>query len=85
MPITTFLELYDFSGKTILPFCSRGGGCFGQSLTAIEKLTSEAAMGEGLAVNYSGGTGMPEDVRAWLKENSINQLPFRTQRLCAFL
>ena len=42
-------------------------------------------MGEGLAVNYSGGTGMPEDVRAWLKENSINQLPFRTQRLCAFL
>ena len=38
MPIASFLEEYDFSGKTILPFCSHGGGRFGQSLTAIAKL-----------------------------------------------
>ena len=38
MPIATFLESYDFSGKTILPFCSHSGGRFGQSLTAIAKL-----------------------------------------------
>ncbi|MGN1184277.1 MAG: flavodoxin, partial [Oliverpabstia sp.] len=35
MPIASFLEEYDFSGKTIIPFCSHGGGRFGQSLTAI--------------------------------------------------
>ena len=72
MPIATFLEYYDFSGKTIIPFCSHGGGRFGQSLTAIAKLAPEANMGEGLAINYSGGAKMPEDVRAWLKENGIN-------------
>lgn len=38
MPVASFLEEYDFSGKTILPFCSHGGGRFGQSLTAIAKL-----------------------------------------------
>jgi flavodoxin len=71
MPIATFLESYDFSGKTILPFCSHGGGRFGQSLTAIAKLTPNAVMGEGLAINYSGGASMPADVTAWLDANHI--------------
>lgn len=71
MPIATFLESYDFSGKTIIPFCSHGGGRFGQSLTAIAKLAPNAALGEGLAINYSGGASMPDDVRAWLDANGI--------------
>ena len=71
MPIATFLESYDFSGKKIIPFCSHGGGRFGQSLTAIAKLAPDAVMGEGLAINYSGGAKMPEDVSAWLKESGI--------------
>ena len=71
MPIATFLESYDFSGKTIIPFCSHGGGRFGQSLTAIAKLAPEADMGEGLAINYSGGASMPDDVTLWLETNSI--------------
>ena len=71
MPIATFLESYDFSGKTIVPFCSHGGGRFGQSLTAIAKLASEANMGEGLAINYSGGASMPQDVTGWLVSNGL--------------
>lgn len=71
MPIASFLEEYDFSGKTIIPFCSHGGGRFGQSLTAISKLAPDAAMGEALSVHYSGGNSLPEDVSAWLKENGI--------------
>ena len=50
MPIATFLESYDFSGKTIIPFCSHGGGHFGQSLTAIAKLAPDSDIGEGLSV-----------------------------------
>ena len=52
MPIATFLESYDFSGKTIIPFCSHGGGRFGKSLTAIAKLAPRAKLAEGLSVNY---------------------------------
>lgn len=71
MPIASFLEEYDFSGKTIIPFCSHGGGRFGQSLTAIAKLASNAAMGEALSVHYSGGTTLKEDISQWLETNSI--------------
>ncbi len=71
MPIATFLESYDFSGKTILPFCSHGGGRFGQSLTAIAKLAPKAVIAPGLSVHYSGGSGLPNDVRSWLESQGI--------------
>lgn len=71
MPIASFLEEYDFSGKTIIPFCSHGGGRFGQSLTAIAKLAPDAAMGEALSIHYSGGSSMPDDVAEWLRANGI--------------
>lgn len=73
MPVASFLEEYDFSGKTIIPFCSHGGGRFGQSLTAISKLTPDAAMGEALSIHYSGGSGMPDDVSEWLTNNGITK------------
>jgi len=72
MPIASFLEEYDFSGKTIIPFCSHGGGRFGQSLTAIAKLVPNAEMAEGLAVSYSGGQGLPDEISKWLSLNGIN-------------
>lgn len=75
MPIASFLEEYDFSGKTIVPFCSHGGGRFGQSLTAIAKLVPDAVIAEGLAINYSGGSAMPDDVAAWLEQNEISVQP----------
>ncbi len=71
MPIASFLEEYDFSGKRIIPFCSHGGGRFGQSLTAIAKLAPEADIGEGLSVHYSGGSTLPDDISAWLETNGI--------------
>ena len=73
MPIASFLEEYDFSGKTIIPFCSHGGGRFGQSLTAIAKLAPDSAMGEGLSIHYSGGSSLSADVEEWLRTNGIIQ------------
>ncbi len=71
MPIASFLEACDFAGKRIVPFCSHGGGRFGQSLTAIAKLAPEANMGQGLSVHYSGGGTLPEDVATWLEANHL--------------
>lgn len=71
MPVASFLEEYDFTGKTILPFCSHGGGRFGQSLTAIAKLAPDAEMGEALSVHYAGGSSLGDDVSVWLEENGI--------------
>jgi len=71
MPIATFLEEYDFSGKKVIPFCSNGGGRFGQSLTDIAKLAPNAKIGDALSVNYSGGSSLPKDITAWLRKNGI--------------
>ena len=71
MPIATLLESYDFTGKRILPFCSHGGGRFGQSITAIAKLAPNAKIGEGLSVHYSGGSSLKKDVAEWLKKNGM--------------
>ena len=50
---------------------THGGGRFGQSLTAIAKLAPDANMGEGLSVHYSGGSGLKDNVTAWLEKNNI--------------
>ena len=71
IPVASFLEEYDFSGKTIIPFCSHGGGRFGQSLTTIAKLAPDAVMGEGLSVHYAGGSSLPDDITAWRETNGI--------------
>lgn len=66
MPIATFLESYDFSGKEIRPFCSNGGGGLGQSIAAISKIVPDAHVGQGLSIYYTGGEDMPEQVADWI-------------------
>ena len=73
MQIATLFESYDFSGKTIMPFCSHGGGRFGQSLTAISKLAPKATLTAGLSIHYSGGTSLSKDVEKWLKKCGVSQ------------
>lgn len=66
MPIASFLEQYDFSGKTIVPFVSHGGGRLGQSVTDIAKLCPSSRILEALSVRYSGGSSLSGDMDAWL-------------------
>ncbi len=73
MPVASFLEEYDFSGKTIIPFCSHGGGEFGQSITDISKLAPNSKIGEGLSIHYSGGSGLEEDISDWLNNNGLEE------------
>lgn len=73
MPIASFLEEYDFSGKTIVPFCSHGGGGFGQSITDISKLAPNSKIGEGLSIHYSGGSSLDSDISNWLSANGISE------------
>ena len=71
MPVASFLEEYDFSGKTIIPFVSHGGGRLGQSVTDIAKLCPSSRILEAFSVRYSGGSSLSEDMDAWLKRTGI--------------
>lgn len=64
-PVRTFLRKYDFSGKTLIPFCTHGGGGFGQIENEIEKECPDSRILPGVAVfgNYS-----PEEISDWLKK-----------------
>lgn len=43
MILYTFLDEYDFSGKTIAPFVTSGGSGFSNTISTIESLEPEAA------------------------------------------
>ena len=66
MPIASFLEQYDFSGKTLVPFVSHGGGRLGQSVTDVAKLCPSSKILEALSVRYAGGGSLSGDMDAWL-------------------
>ncbi len=68
-PVRTFLEHYDLSDKTIIPFCSMGGGRFGQIISAMAKLAPDSTIKEGLCVTYSSYDR--DEISNWL-ENSLN-------------
>jgi flavodoxin len=73
MPIASFLEEYDFAGKTIAPFCSHGGGRLGESVTAIAKLCPRAKLLEALSIHYSGGSSLANDVAEWLRKIGLGE------------
>ena len=52
--ISTFLESYNFNGKTIIPFCTSGSSGIGSSATNLHILTSGAAWFDGQ--RFSGNT-----------------------------
>lgn len=71
MPVASFLEQYDLSGKTIIPFVSHGGGRLGQSVTDIAKLCPSSRILEALSVRYSGGSSLSGDMDAWLNRIGV--------------
>lgn len=49
--LSTFVESYDFSGKTVVPFCTSGGSGVGSSASNLERLTSGATWLSGRRFN----------------------------------
>ena len=67
MPLYTFLEEYDFSGKTIIPFTTHGGSGFSSTIRTIESLQPDATVVEdGLSVSRNSVEGAQNDVIDWV-------------------
>lgn len=68
MAVFTFLESYDFSGKTIVPYCTHEGSGLGSSERDTKKLCPTAKVLSGLAIR--GGTvgSADNDLVNWLKK-----------------
>lgn len=68
MAMFTFLESYDFAGKTVIPFCTHEGSALGRSESDIAALIPEAELQKGLAVRGSNVDSAEDDVVGWLEE-----------------
>ena len=62
--ISTFLESYDFTGKTIVPFCTSGSSGIGGSAEHLTVLAADATWLEGARFN-PGAT--QDEVAAWVE------------------
>ena len=63
--IYTFLESYDLSGKTIVPFCTSGSSSIGSSATNLHSSASGATWLNGRRFS---GAAQRSEVEAWIKE-----------------
>ena len=66
MPLYTFLESYDFSGKTIIPFVTHGGSGFSRTVSTIQELQPEAAVIEdGLSISRGDVADAAQQAMEW--------------------
>ena len=72
MAVFTFLESYDFSGKTIIPYCTHEGSGLGQSVRDIKKLCPNSRVLDGLAIKGGSVNRNQNDVSAWLHKLGIS-------------
>ena len=67
-PLYTFLEEYDFSGKTIIPFNSHGGSGFSNTIEEIKKLQSNATVrDDGLSISRNDVADSEQEITDWAK------------------
>mgnify|MGYP003179199803 FL=1 len=67
MPMFTFLEQYDLSGKTIVPFVTHGGGGVANFVSDLKKAVPGATVLDALVVSGGSAQNAQSDVSAWLK------------------
>ena len=66
MPVWTFLEKFDFSGKSILPLCTHEGSGMGRSESDIKKICPNVKVEHGLAIRGSSVKNAEKDIQNWL-------------------
>lgn len=62
----TFFDTYDFSGKTIVPFCTSGGSGLSGTTDDIKELEPDAEVLEGLAIDGSSAANADGEIDEWI-------------------
>jgi len=68
MAVRAFLEEYDFSGKTIVPFCTREGSGLGSSVRDIAEFCPGAELANAIAFHGTNVKNARKDVESWIQE-----------------
>ena len=71
MAVFTFLEAFDFTGKTILPLCTNEGSGMGSSERDVRRLAPGADVKKGLSILGSAAADAKPQAERWLKANGV--------------
>ena len=63
-PVNTFIEVNDFTGKTVIPFCTSSSSGLGESGELLAELAGTGDWQEGMRFRSSVSE---EDVTAWVE------------------
>lgn len=72
MAVCTFLEYFEFTGKTIRPFCTHEGSGLGTSEEDIRRICPGAKVEKGLAIRGSSVSNSEILIRKWLTNKGVN-------------
>ena len=72
-PVKTFFTEYDFSGKTIVPFCTHEGSGLGRSVADISKFCPKSTLLEGVAIGGRDVKSAQNKVSEWLQKIKIKK------------
>jgi len=68
MPLYSFFDEYDFSGKTIVPFCTHGGSRFSDAIKTIREMEKGATVLDGYAIARDRVAGSKDGILNWLEK-----------------
>ena len=71
MAVFTFLEHFDFSGKTILPLCTNEGSGMGGSERDLKRTCPGTVVKSGLSITGSAASASEGSLRRWLSANGL--------------
>lgn len=68
MAVYTFLESYNFAGKTIHPFCTHEGSGLSETVKDIQRAAPGAKVTKGIAIRGSSADGARAALEKWIWE-----------------
>lgn len=71
MAVATFIEHFDFAGKTILPLCTNEGSGMGHSESDLRRMMPGADIKRGLSITGSKAASAADSVKKWLAANGV--------------
>jgi len=71
MAIRTFLEEYDLSNKTVIPFCTSGSSGIATSAQSIKKLCPKSKILDGICITNANRSRTNEMIEQWINKLDI--------------
>lgn len=72
-PLYTFFDEYDFSGKTVVPFCMHGGSRFSDAIKTIREMEQGTTVLDGYVIARDRVAGSQDGILNWIEKMGMRK------------